>query len=82
MIGTKDLFGRELQMTKINRADAFAAAAVVTMGEGKECRPLAVLKGMECEFADTTDPNELRIAPEDDLYLPLFRGLVTSVIAP
>ncbi len=75
MVGTEDLFGRTLQMTKINRADAFAAAAVVTMGEGKECRPLAVLSGMECEFSENTDPKELRIPPADDLYMPLFRHL-------
>lgn len=76
MIGTQDLFGRELQMTKINRADAFAAAAVVTMGEGRERRPLAVLTGMECEFSASTDPSELQIPLEDDLYMPLFRGLL------
>jgi len=76
MIGTEDIFGRELQMTKINRADAFAAAAVVAMGEGRERRPLAVLTGMECEFSDHTDPSELQIPLKDDLYMPLFRGLL------
>jgi dihydrofolate synthase / folylpolyglutamate synthase len=74
MIGSEDLFGRPLQMTKINRADAFASAAVVTMGEGSERRPLALLSGMECEFTEHTDPSELRIEPKDDLYFPLFRG--------
>ncbi len=76
MIGNKDLFGRALQMTKINRADAFAASAVVTMGEGSERRPLAVLSGMECEFTENTDPSELRIPIADDLYMPLFRQLI------
>ena len=77
MIGTEDLFGRQLQMTKINRADALAAAAVLVMGEGRERRPLALLRGMDCEFTSDTDPAELRIEPKDDLYWPLFGGKVT-----
>lgn len=77
MIGTEDLFGRPLQMTKINRADALAAAAVLVMGEGRERRPLAVLRGMDCDFAEATDPSELRIEPRDDLYWPLFGGKAT-----
>lgn len=77
MIGTEDLFGRELQMTKINRADALSAAAVLAMGEGRERRPLALLTGMECEFSQETDPSELRIEPKDDLYWPLFGGKIS-----
>ncbi len=75
MIGTEDLFGRELQMTKVNRADAWAAAAVATMGEGRERRPLAVLRGMECEFTENCNPRELQIPLKDDLYYPFFRHL-------
>lgn len=77
MIGTEDLFGRQLQMTKINRADALAAAVVLVMGEGSERRPLALLRGMECEFTEATDPSELRIEPKDDLYWPLFGGKIS-----
>ncbi len=76
MIGSQDLFGRELQMTKINRADALAAAAVLVMGEGNERRPLALLQGMELEFTEATDPSELQIPPKDDLYWPLFGGKI------
>jgi F420-0:gamma-glutamyl ligase len=75
MIGSQDLFGRELRMTKINRADAFSAAAVLTMGEGGECRPLALLSGMECEFCEETDPSELKISLENDLYYPLLKTI-------
>jgi dihydrofolate synthase / folylpolyglutamate synthase len=78
MIGTEDLFGRQLQMTKINRADALAAAAVLLMGEGKERRPLAILRGMECEFLAKCDPRELRIEPKDDLYWPLLRSISSA----
>lgn len=72
MIGSRDLFGRELQMTKINLADAWSAAAVVVMGEGGECRPLAVLHGVEAEFNLETDREELRMPARDDLYFPFF----------
>ncbi|MGZ3655437.1 MAG: coenzyme F420-0:L-glutamate ligase [Bdellovibrionota bacterium] len=73
MIGTKDLFGRELMMTKMNLADGLSAAAVLMMGEGAERRPLAVLEGANCEFHDMVDANELRMPPKDDLYYPFFK---------
>ena len=74
MIGSQDLFGRELRMTKVNRADALSAAAVLTMGEGGERRPLALLRGMECDFCEVTNPSELKISLEDDLYYPLLKA--------
>jgi len=73
MIGTRDIFGRELMMTKMNLADGLSAAAVLMMGEGNERRPLAVLEGADCEFHDMVDANELRMPPKDDLYYPFFK---------
>ena len=70
-IGTKDLFGRELKMTQINIADALAVAATLTMGEGKEGCPLAIIKA-PVKFADLPDNSELQIPLEDDLYKPLL----------
>jgi dihydrofolate synthase / folylpolyglutamate synthase len=76
-VGKPDLFGRPLRMTKVNVMDALAASAVLVMGEGSECTPLAVLE--ELPFvtfrAQSPSPEELarlRIAPEDDLYAPLL----------
>ena len=40
-VGTPDLFGRTLKMTHVNLADAFAAAAVLVMGESNESTPVA-----------------------------------------
>jgi F420-0:gamma-glutamyl ligase len=74
MIGTKDLFGRELQMTKMNLADGLSAAAVLMMGEGRERRPLALIEGSECEFKEAVDPHELRMPVKEDLYFPFFRA--------
>ena len=74
MIGTKDIFGRELKMTKMNLADGLASAAVMTMGEGRECRPLALITGADVDFAEVIQPNDLRMPLEMDLYYPLLKG--------
>ena len=73
-IGEKDLFGRELKITQINLADALAAAAVLSMGEGAESRPLALLSA-PAVFEEKSDFNkELHIPFEDDLYKPLLEN--------
>lgn len=72
MIGSRDLFGRELQMTQMNLADGLSAAAVMMMGEGNECQPLALLEGADCEFTESVSPGELRMPPRQDLYFPFF----------
>jgi putative folate metabolism gamma-glutamate ligase len=79
-IGRSDLFGRTLRMTKVNVADALAAAAVLVMGEGDEQTPLAVISDVPfVQFQDRnpTEPElqDLRIAIEDDLYAPLLKGV-------
>lgn len=43
--GESDLFGRTLQATIVGVADAIAAAAVLTMGEGNEGTPVALVRG-------------------------------------
>lgn len=73
MIGSRDLFGRELKMTKMNFADGLSASAVMVMGEGSERRPLAILEGSEVEFSEEIDPLELRMPLEQDLYYPLIK---------
>lgn len=44
--GGTDLFGRDLQATLINRADALASAATLVMGETTEGLPAVVLRGL------------------------------------
>ena len=72
-IGTKDLFGRKLKMTKASVIDGLAAAAVFEMGEGDEQTPLAVISDIsQVEFVDRNptggELKELEISIEDDLY--------------
>lgn len=80
LVGQPDLFGRPLKMTRINRADALAASAVVCMGEGSECRPLALVDAdVTFESNPTVVENELSIPYKEDLYYPLYRQLLTTV---
>jgi len=72
LIGQKDIFGRCLLVTKINIIDALAASAVLLMGEGAECQPLAIITDASVAFTDNTDPSEIQIPVNQDLYAPLF----------
>ncbi len=76
-IGSKDIFGREFQFAKLNVADSLAAAAVLTMGEGKERAPIAVIEDLRYIKFQTRNPTkkeleDLRIEIKDDLYAPIL----------
>ncbi len=70
--GTKDIFGRKLKFTQTDVADALATSAVLVMGEGKECIPLALITEAPVTFTNSVSPNELRIDPKEDMYGPFF----------
>ena len=79
-VGHPDIFGRALNMTKVNIANALAAAAVVVMGEADEQTPLAVLHDLPFVQFQEADPTPaelhgLHIALEDDLYAPLLKSV-------
>ena len=44
--GGTDIYGRELKVTLINRADSVAAAATLAMGETSERTPAALVRGL------------------------------------
>ena len=48
--GGFDLFGRELKITLVNRADSMATAAVLIMGETTERIPAALIRGFPPEL--------------------------------
>ena len=78
--GRPDVFGRPLQMTTVDVADALAAAAVLVMGESNEQTPLAVIDDLPfVTFQDNApSPEELQqrwIDIQDDLYAPLLQGV-------
>ncbi len=75
--GKPDLFGRPMQMTQINVAEALAVAAVYEMGETDESTPLAVVS--DASFVQFQDrlPSESELASltielEDDVYAPIL----------
>lgn len=74
LVGDPDLFGRELKMTRENRADSLASAATAMMGEGAERRPLAIIHGANVEFVEQVDPTEMHMPPELDLWAPLLQA--------
>lgn len=71
----KDIFGRELKITQANIVDALAAAAVVTMGEGRELRPMAIVRGADfVKFTSKETAKGLAIPLEEDLFYPLLKS--------
>ena len=69
--GRRDLYGRELQATLINRADAIASAAMLVMGESTERIPAALVQGLPPPPAATAAPQTAAIIhrpPAEDLF--------------
>lgn len=69
-----DIFGRVMKITQANIADALAAAAVITMGEGGECQPMAIIRGTNfVEFTEKSTFDNLKIPLKEDLFYPLLK---------
>lgn len=76
-VGRPDLFGRIMQMEKVNLVQSIAAAAVLEMGEGNEQTPMAVVTGVKQIVFQNREPtlaelNSLKIKIADDAYAPLL----------
>jgi putative folate metabolism gamma-glutamate ligase len=79
-IGHPDIFGRIMQMTKSNVADALSESAVAVMGEGSEQTPLAVIRDVPFVQFQKRNPTQNEIAAlhidiHDDLYAPLLTSV-------
>jgi dihydrofolate synthase / folylpolyglutamate synthase len=79
-IGSPDIFGRTMQMTKSNVVDALAESAVAVMGEGVEQTLLAII--CDVPFVKFQDRNPTKeeiegshIDINDDLYAPLLTAV-------
>ncbi len=75
--GTQDLNGRVMSYSRTDVADSLATAAVLMMGEGDECQPLATIMNAPVEWVEDVDKTELRIDPREDVYAPLWRRVRT-----
>jgi len=79
-IGTPDIFGRKLKVTKAHIADGLAASAVTVMGEGSEQTPLAIIKEAQQVHFQTHSPTieemtDMRWPLEEDMYAPLLMDI-------
>lgn len=74
-IGTHDLFGKKFVFSTTNIADCLATAAVLTMGEGREQQPLAIITDAPIEFCEKINPKELLIDIDKDMYMPIFKKI-------
>ena len=74
-IGSRDLFNRILKFSRTDVADSLATSAVLLMGEGNECQPLAIIKKAPVVFTNKLNTKELYIDPKEDMYQPLFEKI-------
>jgi len=67
--GTPDLFGRQLQTSTQAVADEIASAASLLMGQGREARPLVIVRGVELQVIDGVSRHATLVRPkEHDLF--------------
>ncbi len=74
-INTPDIFGRKFHFSKTDIADSLATAATLTMGEGDEQQPLAMITDAPIIFTNKINRTELYIDIREDMYMPLFSQL-------
>ncbi|MGR8919603.1 MAG: coenzyme F420-0:L-glutamate ligase [Gammaproteobacteria bacterium] len=63
--GGRDMFGRELKVTMINRADSIAALATLLMGETDEGTPAALVQGFPVDGRFGTAADIMRPLADD-----------------
>lgn len=68
--GRPDLFSRPLEVTKQALADNIASAAEIVMGEGDECTPAAIIRGLGIPITDVSGIESI------DASECLFMGLL------
>lgn len=79
-VGKPDVFGEQLKSNVANVANGLAASAVVTMGEGAERTPLAIIENVPFVSFQDRDPSrveleEQTIRPEDDIFAPFLSSV-------
>jgi coenzyme F420-0:L-glutamate ligase/coenzyme F420-1:gamma-L-glutamate ligase len=65
--GQTDLFGRPLRVTVVGHADEIASAASLLMGQGREARPVVLVRGLEFRAPHQSARALLR-PPHQDLF--------------
>ncbi|MDO8573670.1 MAG: coenzyme F420-0:L-glutamate ligase [Candidatus Daviesbacteria bacterium] len=79
--GTKDLFGRQFQMETSDIPDSLATAAVLEMGEGAECQPIAIISDVpyiefiQKEYIPKNADFSFEIPEKEDLFYPFLSSV-------
>jgi len=79
-IGQPDLFGKKMKMEMTNVMQSVTDAAVLEMGEGNECTPMAIVSDFQHPIKFSRKPPttkelaELKIELKDDVYYPLLKS--------
>jgi F420-0:gamma-glutamyl ligase len=79
-IGKKDIFDRKLKATKADVTDALAISAVLTMGEGNEQMPMALISDIPFVRFKKADPSrreleELSVKMDDDYHRLMLKSV-------
>ena len=73
--GKKDLYNKEIQYTVMAYADEIASAAHLTLGEGDEKVPAAIVKGLDIKLVEKETTNMLLIEKEKCLFNKIYSSL-------
>lgn len=78
-IGTKDIFGKRLDYTKLSIVDNLAGASSLVMGEGNEQTPLAVITDIPGIVFKEKNPSrkdlrKIKITIDEDLYSSFLKN--------
>jgi putative folate metabolism gamma-glutamate ligase len=79
-VGKPDLFGRPFSVSQADIANGLASAAVLQMGEGAECTPIAILSDLSFVKFHNHNPNKkeienIKISIQDDLFAPFLTSV-------
>jgi F420-0:gamma-glutamyl ligase len=73
LCGKEDIFGRPMNVTKVNKIDALTGMAVLLMGEASETIPIVILRGFKgIDFDENASMEDFKIALDDDIYQPIL----------
>lgn len=71
--GKKDIFGRKMEMTKVNVVDSISNMAVLHMGEGNNKQPIVIGMGLDfVKFTNRDKSKDFIISKEEDVFGRVF----------
>lgn len=73
--GTKDLFGKKMELTQINITESLSGFAVYLMGETNEQTPMLIARGIaDIHYTLKDNYSETLVSLEQDIYSPLLQN--------